>query len=157
MLCRIRSRWRVEKLRPDGSVEWSRDVSKPEGNCMLNEGISLLEDLLIAAGGTAYNNANAYIGVGSDATTPDKTQTGLVTALAYAAMDVGFPTRVGTVLTFRSTFIAGVGTGTWKELSLANSNSDLGTNLCREIWDAADWEAKAAGEVFRATCTVEIL
>lgn len=41
------------------------DPNKRPGNTLLNEGIQLLLDLLIGAGGTVYSNANAYLGVGN--------------------------------------------------------------------------------------------
>src|SRR5687767_8272372 len=48
-----------------------------EGNLLLNEGIQRLLDLGIAAGGTAFNNANAFIGVGDTNTAAAATQTEL--------------------------------------------------------------------------------
>lgn len=79
------------------------DVREAEGNILVNTGIGLLEDLLIGAGGTAYNNANSSIGVG-DSTTAAATQTDLQAATNKfrKAMDATFPSRAGQVLTFRS-------------------------------------------------------
>ena len=51
------------------------DVREAEGNILVNAGIGLLEDLLIGAGGTAYSNANAYIGVGDSTTAATAAQT----------------------------------------------------------------------------------
>lgn len=59
-------------------------VGEPEecveihGNLLVNEGIGRLLDLLCGAGGTAYNNANAYIGVGDTATAAAATDTELL-------------------------------------------------------------------------------
>jgi len=49
-----------------------------QGNLLVNEGIGRLLDLLCGAGGTAYNNANAFIGVGDTATAAAATDTELL-------------------------------------------------------------------------------
>ena len=68
-----------------------------QGNLLVNEGIQRLEDLLIAAGGVAYNNANAFVGVGDSATAEAATQTELQAATNrfYKAMVATYPQRPG--------------------------------------------------------------
>src|SRR5215211_2028797 len=53
-------------------------VEVVNGNVLLNEGIARMWDLIIAAGGTAYNNANAFIGVGDTSTAAAATDTELL-------------------------------------------------------------------------------
>src|SRR3972149_69403 len=48
-----------------------------EGNLLLNEGITALQNLLIGAAETAFNNANSYLGVGDSSTAASAGQTGL--------------------------------------------------------------------------------
>jgi hypothetical protein len=74
------------------------DILVVDSNLLVNEGIQRLLDLLIAAGGTSYNNANAFIGVGDSATAEAATQTELQAATNrfYKAMrTAGFPVRPG--------------------------------------------------------------
>lgn len=80
------TRQRSRKLQPDevGSdllrelgIIPDLGVHERAGNLLLNEGIDRLRDLLIGAGGTAFNNANAFIGVGDTATAAAATQTEL--------------------------------------------------------------------------------
>lgn len=70
-------------------------MTEIDGNLLLNEGIQLLLDLLIGAGGTAYNNANSYIGAGDTNTAESAAQTGLQapTNKLYKAMEATYPSR----------------------------------------------------------------
>lgn len=75
------------------------EIAVVSGNILVNEGIQRLLDLLIAAGGVSYNNANAFIGVGDTTTAEAASQTELAAATNrfYKAMrSAGFPVRPGT-------------------------------------------------------------
>ena len=122
-------------------------VSVIEGNLLLNEGIALVWDLAIGAGGTAFNNANAYIGVGDSATAAAASQTGhqAATNLAYVGMEAGYPSRSAQTVTWRAVFDGSTGNFSWQEATVANGNSNSATNLNRRV---SDQGTKASGQVW---------
>lgn len=126
-----------------------------EGNLLLNEGIQLLEDLLIGAGGTAYNNANAYIGVGDSSTAESASQTGLQAATnkTYKAMAATYPQRSSQTITWQAVFASGDANYAWNEFTVVNGSSDTGTNLNRKV--AANG-TKASGQVWTVSVTLTI-
>jgi hypothetical protein len=111
------------------------------GNLLLNEGIQRLEDLLIGAGGTAYNAANAFVGVGASATAEAATQTDLQTTPFYKAMNATFPSRATQTVSFQSDFTTTEANIVWNEWSIsagATTASGAGftvgtTNLNRKV------------------------
>jgi len=126
-----------------------------EGNLLLNEGIALLEDLLIAAGGTAYNNANAYLGVGDSTTAEAASQTGLQAATnkTYKAMQASYPSRSAQTITWRSVFAAGDANYAWQEFTIVNASTDTGTNLNRKV---SNQGTKASGQTWTLDMTLTI-
>jgi hypothetical protein len=117
-----------------------------EGNLLVNEGLQRLRDLLVAAGGTAYNNANAFIGVGDTNTAEAASQTELqATANAanrfYKGMNATFPTTSGQAATWAADFTSGEANFLWAEWTVAagaTSASGSGflvgtTNLNRKV------------------------
>ena len=142
----IRKR-RVGEAQPYAVETW-------EGNIGLNEGLNLLTNLLCGAGGTVYNNAGTYIGVGDSSTATDATQAGLQaeTNKAWVGMETTFPTSGSSQqVVFKSVFAAGVGTFAWEEFTVGNSNDDSGQNLLRAI---ASRGTKGASEEWTVTITV---
>jgi len=108
------------------------------GNCLLNEGINELWTLVAGTGATLFNNANAYIGVGDDATAAVATQTGLIAATnkKYNPMDTSYPTYGSSQkVTHRATFASGDANFHWQEITAANGNSDASKNLNRKVQD----------------------
>lgn len=91
------------------------------GNLLVNEGIQRLLDLLIAAGGTAYNNANAYLGVGDSSAAEAATQTELQAATNrfYKAMVASYPQRTAQTVDWRSDFTTSEANYAWNEWSCA--------------------------------------
>ena len=90
----MEKRWVISKYKDQESYEKgeSYEVSEFEGNVLLNEGITVLQDLLIGNANTSYSNANANLGVGNDATAAAATDTGLLGAsVAYQGMEAGYP------------------------------------------------------------------
>lgn len=130
-------------------------VSEIEGNLLLNEGIQLLLDLLIGAGGTAYNNANSYLGVGDTNTAESASQTGLSasTNKTYKAMQATYPQRSSQTVTWRAVFASGDANYAWAEFTIVNASSDTGTNLNRKV--AANG-TKASGQTWTLDVTVTI-
>lgn len=95
-----------------------------EGNLLLNEGIDRLLDLLIAAGGTSYNNANAYIGVGDTNTAASASQTELqATQNAanrfYKGMNATWPQRTNETVDWKSDFTSTEANFAWAEWTIA--------------------------------------
>lgn len=127
-----------------------------EGNLLVNAGISLMEDLLIGAGGTTFANANARLGVGDSSTAAAASQTDLQAAAnkLRKVMDATFPSRSGQTLTFQATFTGAEATWTWNEWALFNAAA-AGTMLNRKI-PSPSFGAKAAGVTWTLQVTIVI-
>ena len=99
-------------------------VEEVPGNVLLNEGIARMGDLLIAAGGTAYNNANAYIGVGDTSTAAAATDTELLATQNaanrfYKGMVASYPQRTNQTIDWRSDFTSSEANFAWNEWTVA--------------------------------------
>lgn len=88
----------------------------------------------IGAAVTAFNNANAYIGVGDSSTAFAVGQTDLQAASnkTRKAMDATYPSGASNVITFRSTFATGDANYAWNEWGVFNASS-AGTMLQRKV------------------------
>ena len=100
------------------------EITVIEGNLLLNEGIQRALDLIIAAGGTAYNNANAFIGVGDTATAEAATQTELLATQNaanrfYKGMVVAYPARTNQSVDWRADFTGSEANFIWNEWTIA--------------------------------------
>jgi hypothetical protein len=64
-----KTEWKIRKYANDEDFadDLPFEVSEFEGNVLLNEGINEMLLLLTGGAGTAYSNANAYLGVGDSA------------------------------------------------------------------------------------------
>ncbi|HEY1249181.1 MAG TPA: hypothetical protein VGE97_09350 [Nitrososphaera sp.] len=146
----VRAKTHLPKNTPVGSSLLREVAGKPDlsidhvhGNLLLNEGIQRLEDLLIAAGGVAYNNANSYIGVGDSSTAEAASQTDLQasTNKFYKAMNATFPSRSSQTVSWQSDFTTSEANYAWNEWTIsagATSASGAGftvgtTNLNRKV------------------------
>lgn len=110
-------------------------IEERPGNLGLNEGIQMMFDLMIAAGGTtAYNNANSRIGVGDSNTAEAATQTDLQAAVnkLYKAMNATFPSRSGQTLSFQSDFLTGEANYAWQEWTVDNGAASA-KNISRKV------------------------
>ncbi len=127
--------WTIRRYADDAAYanDQPYDTSIIEGNLLTNEGIALLWDLGIAAGGTAWNNANAYLGVGTSTQAAAATDTGLVGTAVYKAMAATYPQRSNQTVTWRAVFGADDANQAWEEFTVANGNSNSGTNLNRKV------------------------
>ena len=147
-----RPHWKIEKYNESSELyaieEW-------DGNCLLNAGITALLTLLIGGGGTAFNNANAYIGIGDSTTAAVASQTGLQAAAnkAYLAMDATYPQVLNQTVTFRGTAGAGVAGYSWQEFIIVNANTGSGTALCRKV---ENHSSKPINDTWVVSCTVTI-
>lgn len=88
----------------------------------------------VGAGVTAFNNANAHIGVGDSTTAHAVGQTDLQAATnkLRKAMDATYPSGATNVLTFRSTFGTSDANFAWQEWGVFNASSG-GTMLNRKV------------------------
>jgi hypothetical protein len=100
---------------------------------LTNAGTTLIAEALFGASFTAYDAGDAFLGIGDSTAAFAKTQTGLQAATnkAYQAMDSGFPTQSGAVLTYQSTFGTASANFNWQEIALFNASAGGGTMLNR--------------------------
>lgn len=97
-------------------------------------GLNHLAGAIIGEALTAFNNANAYLGVGDSTTAFSVGQTALQAATnkLRKAMMASFPTRAGAVLTFKSSFGPSEANFVWNEWGVFNAPSS-GTMLSRKV------------------------
>jgi hypothetical protein len=155
----VRRRQRVTCSRPhDGARPF--EVQTSLHNLLVNAGIQRLEDLLIGAGGTAFNAANSRIGVGNSATAAAATQTDLQAAAGAANRQFKLvssgPTRATNTITWVATFASGEAQFIWNEWAIDNGTADSTTvvapMLNRKV--ANPGTKGAAVWVFTVTLTV---
>ena len=144
-----------EEIEEKGLEPYEVMESPPEKiaiNVLLNEGITELINLIAGLGTpTEWDNSNAYLGVGTDATAPNATQTGLIAGAVYKAMNGGYPQISGQDCIWQADFIDTEAEQAWNEESISNTNSDTGDNLCRQNTALG---TKPAGQTWRLTATI---
>lgn len=126
-----------------------------EKNILVNAGINLMLTLLAGGAGTAYNNANSYIGVGDSSTAEAASQTDLQAATnkLRKAMDGGYPTYgTSQQIVFRSTFASGDANYAWNEFAVFNASSG-GTMLNRKV---SSQGTKTSGQTWQVTITITV-
>ena len=133
----------------------SFDTSDVPGNLLVNGGIALLEDLLIGAGGTAYNNANAYLGVGDSSTAESAAHTALQAASnkTYVGMSASYPQRASQTVTWRAAFGSGSANYAWNEFAIFNASAGGGTMLNRKV---SSQGTKSSGQTWTLDLAVTI-
>jgi hypothetical protein len=121
----------VEKFDDAGRLLERRVI---EGNIAVSAGLALVLDLIIGAGGTAFNNANAHIGVGDSTTAAAIGQTDLQAATNKfrRPMEATFPSRAGSVVSWKSSYATGEANFAWNEWAVFNA-STAGTMLNRKV------------------------
>jgi len=130
--------WTIRKFANESDFEKGILIDPPikiDGNLLLNEGITALQNLLTGGAETPFDNANAFIGVGDSSAAAVATQTGLQAATnkLYKALDASYPTITGQVTRWRATFGSAEANFAWNELTVANGNSDAAVNLNRKV------------------------
>jgi hypothetical protein len=126
-----------------------------EGNLLLNEGIQAMLDLLIGAGSpTAYNNANAQIGVGDSNTAEAAAQVDLQasTNKTWKAMEATYPSRSNQTVTFRSVFASADANYAWNEFSVRNG-ATADKNLNRKV---SAQGTKASGQTWTVDVAITV-
>lgn len=116
--------------------------------------VNVMAPALIGAAYTAFNNANAYLGVGDSSTAHAISQTDLQAATnkLRKAMDATFPTNSSGTLTFKSTFATTDANWAWAEWGVFNASS-AGTMLSRKVQALG---TKPSSEQWVLTVTVAI-
>jgi hypothetical protein len=106
------------------------EVIEQEGNCLLNTGIDEMWDLITGVETTnVFDNSKAQIGVGSDDTAADPTDTDLKDATpTYKGMEATYPTSTSQKATFKSSFGADDANEAWEEWVVKNSGSSVCLN-----------------------------
>jgi len=129
--------WRIRKFRNDEDfkADLPYEEKEIEGNILLNEGITALQNLLIGGAEDAFNNANSYLGVGDSNTAESASQTGLQasTNKLYKAMESSYPSISSQKTTWRSVFGSAEANFAWNEFTVASGNSDSADNLNRKV------------------------
>lgn len=128
--------WKVLKFEGDLTPEecdWRTpyNVVEGEGNILTIGGASALWERLIGTAVSAFNNANAYLGVGDGSTTAADTQTDLQGSnKTRKGMDSTYPqhsdsTSVSSAksIVYRSTFASGDANHVWDEWGLFNAST----------------------------------
>jgi hypothetical protein len=88
---------------------------------------------ITAGQGTAFNNSNAYIGVGDSDTAFDPEQTDLQgTNKVRMPMEPGYPIVTDNAITFKAVFAPSYANFTWKEWGIFNAASG-GVMLARVV------------------------
>jgi hypothetical protein len=139
---------RLEKYDGDVTQEQINDpdyepaeVVEKDGNLLVIGGASALWQRLIGTGVTAFDNANAHLGVGDSSTAAADTQTDLQAASnkLRKAMDATYPqhtdstgTAGSKTITYRSTFGTSDANFAWQEWALFNAAS-TGRMLNRKV------------------------
>ncbi len=129
--------WTIRKYEDEASFKRDDPYAEEvvENNLLLNEGITLLQNLLTGGAGTPYNNANSYLGVGDSSTAAAATDTGLLapTNKLYKAMEAGYPSISNQTTTWRAIYGATEANFAWNEFTVANGSTDASTNLNRKV------------------------
>ncbi len=127
-----------------------------EGNLALTEGITEVANLIAGLGTpTAFDNANAYLGVGSDNTAADASQTDLQASSnkTYMPMESGYPQLSGQTLTWRAIFGSADANYAWEEFTVANGSSGSAVNLNRRVTSQG---TKASGQSWTLDLNITI-
>lgn len=149
--------WTVRKFENDKDYKKNKpfEISTFDGNIMLNEGINELWTILCSAGGTKYDNSNAYLGVGEDSTAAAATQTGLQgSSLTFKGMDAGYPTYGSSQkATWKATFGSSDANNAWNEFCIVNGNSNSAKLLNRKV---SNQGTKASGQTWTITLAITL-
>ena len=115
----------------------------------------LVSEMSIGDSYTAYDSANAYLGVGDSSSSFDPSQSDLLGSnSARRGMETGYPNRVSdNEVEFEALFGEDDANFEWREHGLFNAETG-GTMLYREVENLG---TKAQGTIWRFTVTVEWL
>ncbi|MDA3624266.1 hypothetical protein OU415_02390 [Saccharopolyspora sp. WRP15-2] len=158
-----RVQWCVAKYASDAdySAERAFEVIEREGNLLVIGGASALWERLIGTAVTAFDNTNAYLGVGDSTTAAADTQTDLQAASnkLRKAMDATYPQHTDSTssagaksITYRSTFGSSDANFAWNEWAIFNASA-AGRMLNRKVESLG---TKASGSTWTLTVTLSL-
>lgn len=143
----------------DRDADRPYEVLEGDGNLLTYGGASALAERLKGTGVTAFDNTNAYLGVGDSSTAVAVTQTDLQASSNKhrEAMDATYPTHTdGTtlsshaVITYKSSYEAADANFAWAEWALFNASSS-GRMFNRKV---ESFGTKANPDVWTLTITI---
>jgi hypothetical protein len=123
---------------------------------LTNVGRDFLAKAIVGDSVTPFDNSNAHIGVGDSDVAFAASQTDLQASSnkLRKAMDVGFPTREGNVLTFQSTYTGAEANFAWEEWGVFNDDS--GGEMLDRMVEYNGTKLEGQTWVFKVTLTVSI-
>jgi hypothetical protein len=144
--------FQVTKFESDEDVRLGRPclVGEPFHNIFVNTGLAEVWKLITAQGGTAFSNANAYLGVGDSNAAPAVGQTDLQAAVnkLRVAMNVAYPNApVNGLEQWQSDFTGAQANYSWQEFAVFNAAA-AGVMMDRAI---SNQGTKTAGQTWRLT------
>lgn len=150
-----RTEWIIRKYASEAAFANDNPFAerKIDGNILLNEGIGTLLLLLTGGVATAFNNANAFIGVGDAIVAEAATQIGLSAATnkLYKGMAATYPLISAQTVTFRAVFASAEANYAWQEFTVANGAADTASNLNRKV---SNQGTKVAGQVWTVDVSI---
>ena len=130
-------KWNNMKEKVSGVAPY--EVVTDGQNIILDAGATEMLKLIIGDGSsTAFNNANAKIYVGTDTTSENASQTGILASgsnSAYAAMDSTYPIVDNRTITFRATFGDDAANFAWREAAITNGTGVGAVAMNRKVFD----------------------
>lgn len=147
-----RAQWSIDKFDENGSLIEKVSFAP---NILTNAGINLMLTLLAGGAGTAFNNANSYLGVGDSSTAESASQTDLQasTNKLRKVMNLTYPTYgTSQQIVFQSDFGTSDANFAWNEFAVFNASTG-GTMLNRKV---SAQGTKTAGQTWRLTLTITI-
>lgn len=148
--------WTITKFEDESAFERGEHYEKKviEGNLLLNEGITEFLGLMTGGSATAFNNANARLGVGDSNAVAAATQTALqaTTNKLYKTMETGYPQVLNQSVVFRSVFGSTDANFAWEEFSVMNgADETTAKNLNRKV---SSQGTKASGQTWQLDLTI---
>lgn len=120
------------------------------GNCLLNAGMTLMWNLIIGESALHFDNSNAELGVGSDNTAANATQSDLLADGTWKAMEATYPQVSNQKVTFQSEFGSSDANFHWQECGARNETPTLMNRV------VADKGTKSEGEVWTAKLEITL-
>jgi hypothetical protein len=133
----------------------SKQLTAIENNILVNTGINEAWKLICGGTATAFDNANAYLGVGDSSTGEDAAQTDLQAATnkLRVGMDTSYPTYgTSQQATWRATFGGSDANFAWQEFAVFNASTS-GVMLNRKVPDQG---TKTSGQTWQLTLTITL-
>lgn len=148
---------KIERFANDADLKAGKSFKTTEfdHNILVNAGINAMLTLLAGGGGTAFSNANSYIGVGDSNTAAAAGQTDLQAATnkLRKAMNATYPTYgTNQQIVFQADFGSSEANYAWEEFAVFNASSS-GTMLNRKV---SSQGTKTAGQTWRVTITITV-